>query len=337
MTEPEPARTTALYEAVRLGTPIYTREDLARMAGIDRTRSVRWWRALGFPEVPDGVSAFSEQDVDIVRRLAATTGAGVVDDEAVLRLARVLGASCSRVAEAQVALLGELFGVPSESDGVPGRARSFVEVVDALDSTVLGFLEESVVYVWRRHLLAALGRRLDTRDTTTEAAVGFADLSGFTRLSQRVSPDRLAAVVDTFEEAASDVISARAGRAVKFIGDEVMFTAESLAVAVDIGLDLADRLRAAGGDMPPMHCGIAHGRVVAVGGDVFGPAVNLAARLTTIARPGTILVTRRDAEALADRDGVELVRVRQRFDLKGIGDTRVVAVRRRAEERDRMA
>jgi adenylate cyclase len=334
MTVPDRARAVALYEAVRLGAPSYTRSDVAAMAGIDRERSVRWWRAMGFPEVPEGVPAFSEQDVEIVRRLAATSGAGLVGDDAILRLARLLGASFSRVAEAQVELLDDLFGTRAARADRP--ATDFAVVVDALDETVLGLLEESVVYVWRRHLLAALGRRLETDETATAEAVGFVDLSGFTKLSQRVSPEELAEIVDEFERTASDVISARGGRAVKFVGDEVMFTAASLPVAIDTALDLADRLQESE-RMPPVHCGIAHGPVVAVGGDVFGPAVNLAARLTTIARPGTLLVTRAAAEALAGREDLELVRVRHRFDLKGFGDIRVVAVRRRATPRDGMA
>jgi len=107
-----------------------------------------------------------------------------------------------------------------------------------------------------------------------------------------------------------------------------MFVAESLPVAVDIGLDLADRLRAIDG-MPDIHCGIAFGPTVVVGGDVFGPAANLAARLTTIARRGTIMIPRAAAGQLAGRDDIELLRVRQSFALKGIGDTRIVAVRRK--------
>src|SRR5205085_7245492 len=133
------------------------------------------------------------------------------------------------------------------------------------------------------------------------AAVGFADLSGFTKLSQRVSPQRLAFLVDAFERGAFDVVSARGGRAVKLIGDEVMFVSTTLSDAVDIGFDLGERLHEIP-DMPVIHCGIAFGQAVEVGGDVFGPAVNLASRLTTIARPGTIVIPRAAQSELADRD-----------------------------------
>jgi adenylate cyclase len=200
--------------------------------------------------------------------------------------------------------------------------------VDAIDESLVGLLEDSVDYVWRRHLLAALVRLLGTDETTPEEAVGFADLSGFTKLSQRMDVERLSELVDEFEAAAFDVVSAHGGRTVKLIGDEVMFVARSLPVAVDIALDLADRLRAVP-DMPEIHCGIAYGRTASVAGDVFGPAANLAARLTTIARRGTIVIPRAATDQLAERDDIEVVPVRRAFDLKGIGDTRIVSVKRR--------
>jgi adenylate cyclase len=323
------ARSDDLYQAVGLGAPGYRRDDIARLAGIDRSRSVKWWRAMGFPEVPEDVTAFSDDDVKIVNRLTALSGAGLLDDEAILRLARLLGASFSRIADAQLDVIAQLFGaLPRSETGSPAPAGepNLLALFD--DDTVLDLLEDSLVYVWRRHLMAALGRRLDADDAAVEQAVGFADLCGFTKLSQRVSGERLAELVDAFEDTAFDAVSFHRGRAVKLIGDEMMFVAESLPVAVDIGLDLADRLQAIPG-MTDIHCGIAWGPVAWVGGDAFGPTANLAARLTTIARPGTIVIPRAVSDELGSRDDIELVRVRRTFDLKGIGDTRVVAVRRR--------
>ena len=320
----------ALYRAAGLGVPGYRREDVTRLAGIDHERSVKWWRAMGFAEVPEDVSAFAELDVEIAKRLAALAGAGLVDDEAILRLARLLGASFSRIAEAQLAVVEQLAAaLPGADPDLAGRER-LAALVAAVDGSVLGLLEDSLVYVWRRHLMAALGRRLEAGDDAVEMAVGFADLSGFTRLSQRVSVERLGHLVDQFENTAFDVVSTHGGRAVKLIGDEMMFVASSLPVCVDIGLDLAARLRTIEG-MPDIHCGIAYGPTVVVGGDVFGPAANLAARLTTIARRGTIVIPREAADQLAGRADIELLRVRRTFDLKGIGDTRIVAVRRTHE------
>jgi adenylate cyclase len=143
-----------------------------------------------------------------------------------------------------------------------------------------------------------------------------------------VAPDRLADIVDDFEQVAFDVVSSHGGRAVKLVGDEIMFTTPTFDAAVGIGLELARRLRVIP-DMPEIHCGIAYGPVVAVGGDVFGPVANLAARLTTIARAGTIVVPRSAARELALPDDIEVVPVRRTVRLKGIGDTRIVALRPR--------
>ena len=324
-------RAALLYRAVGLGAPGYRREDVARLAGIDHERSVKWWRAMGFAEVPEDVAAFAELDIEIAKRLAAVAGAGLVDDEAILRLARLLGASFSRIAEAQIALVEQLAAAFPGADSRrrrPGTPRQ--QLVAVVDESMLNLLEDSLVYVWRRHLMAALGHRLETDVNTLDKAVGFADLSGFTKLSQRVSVERLGDLVDEFENTAFDVVSAHGGRAVKLIGDEMMFVADSLPVAVDIALDLAERLRVIEG-MPDIHCGIALGPTVAVGGDVFGRAANLAARLTTIARRGTIVIPSAAAGELAGRDDIELLPVRRTFDLKGIGDTRIVAIRRKRE------
>jgi class 3 adenylate cyclase len=281
---------------------------------------------MGFPEMPEDAPAFTDVDVEIVRRLAALSGSGLVDDAAILRLARLLGASFTRIAEAQLAVVEQLLEAMPATDDSAGSARA--TVVEAIDPPLVELLGDAVDYVWRRHLLAALVRLLETDDTAPEVAVGFADLSGFTKLSQRLDVERLTEIVDEFEEAAFDVVSAHGGRTVKLIGDEVMFVARSMTVAVDIALDLADRLH---DDpvMPEIHCGIAYGPTASVGGDVFGPAANLAARLTTLARRGTIVIPRSEVGQLADRDDIEVVRVRRTFDLKGIGDTRIVAVRRR--------
>ena len=321
-----------LYRVVGLGVPAYRRSEVASLAGVDRSRSVKWWRAMGFPEVPEDVPAFADRDVEILQRLAVLTGAGLLDDDNIMRLARLLGASFSRIADAQVAVLEQLGATLPGADPAVSSRQRIETLLTASDESAFDLLEDSLVYVWRRHLLAALGRRLEAEEGATERAIGFADLSGFTRLSQRTPAHDLARIIDRFEEIAFDVISDRGGRAVKFIGDEAMFVAETLPVAVDIALDLADRLRDIDA-MPVIHCGIAYGRTVALGGDVFGPAVNLAARLTTIARPDTIVIARDAIGQLAERDDIETVRVHRSFELKGIGDTRIVAVRRKRPSR----
>jgi adenylate cyclase len=324
-------RLGALYRAVGLGPPRYTRDDVAELAGIEHEHSVQWWRAMGFPEVPDDVIAFNDVDVQVARRLAALSGSGVIDDESIMRLARVLGASFSRIADAQLAALEHALAAlpaPDAREGKKEGAAPASDLAALLDEATVGALEETLLYVWRRHLVAALGRRVRTDAGAAEVAVAFADLSGFTKLSLKLPAADLARLVDAFETAAFDIVPAHGGRPIKLVGDEVMFVAPTVTAAVSIALDMADRLRTVP-DMPLLHCGIAFGPTVAVGGDVFGEVVNLAARLTTLARAGTIVVPRALAAELEGRDDLALVRVRRSFHLKGIGDMRIVAVRAR--------
>ena len=166
---------------------------------------------MGFPEAPETELAFVESDIEMVRRLAALSGAGLVTDQSILRLARLLGASFSRLAEAQIAIVEELAaGLAGTAPDMTIQQRNEA-LIATLDESVLDLLQDSVVYVWRRHLLAALGRRLQADDSAGDLAVGFADLSGFTKLSERVSVDRLAELVDEFERTAFDAVSTRGG------------------------------------------------------------------------------------------------------------------------------
>ncbi len=150
-------------------------------------------------------------------------------------------------------------------------------------------------------------------------AVGFADLVSFTRRSRELDEKALAELVEGFESRASDVVATHGARLVKTLGDEVLFTAPTPAQAAAVALDLTgtDELR----------IGLAYGPVVPLMGDVFGTTVNLAARLTAIARPGTILVDAALAEALTGEDGCELRKIRHR-PARGLGVVQPYVLRR---------
>lgn len=330
-----------LHRTVGLEPPSLRRADIAATTGIDPDRTIRWWRAMGFPEVADDTVAFNELDLDLVTRLGELESAGLIDDVDVLRLARLLGASFQRIAEAQLALVDEMLAKAPDADPELLHRERLRQLLDEDDPALMKLMERSVTYVWKRHMLAALGRRLDPRldphlesgvdaaTATDVLAVGFADLSGFTKFSKGLTPAELTDVIDAFEAAAFEVVATTDGRVVKLIGDEVMFVAPTMAEAVRIGLDLRDRL-AAVETMPTIHCGIALGPTVAVGGDVFGSTVNLASRLTSIARKGTIVIPRDSAIELDGADDLVVKASRRNYSLKGIGETRISVVGRAA-------
>ena len=273
---------------------------------------MRWWRALGFATVDDDEVAFRDADVDVVRELGVLVETGVVDDADVLRLARLMSSLFSRLVDAQLDVLELGVG----ADDAPGAdpERRLGELA-AADVDIFAFMEKTMAYVWRRHLLGAIGHRLSVDKTEQGQAVAFADLSGFARFTKQATAEEIGSVIDTFEAVAFDVVSAHEGRVVKLIGDEVLFVVDTLDAAVATGLDLIERLANADG-VPSVHCGIA-----------FGPTVNLAGRLTKVARSGSIAVPRSGNEYLLDRDDVDVRKVRRSYDLKGIGRTSILAVR----------
>ncbi len=277
---------------------------------------------MGFAEVGDDEVAFGHADLDQAIRLRDLLDEGVIDDGDILRLARLMGASFSRLVDAQLAVVAD--DLPTSVSRVPADRTEF---------DVLSFLESTMIFVWRRHLLAALAQNLDAGEHDSQQAVGFADLSGFSRISKSSGPEQITEIVETFESMAFDVVSAHDGRVVKLIGDEVMFVAKTIDDAVAIALDLIVRLAPIEA-VPPVHCGIAFGETVRVGGDVFGPTVNLASRLTGLARPDRVAVPRADGAHLLDREDLDARGIRRIYDLKGVGRTRIISIRPLVEEAD---
>jgi len=120
------------------------------------------------------------------------------------------------------------------------------------------------------------------------------DLVGSTALSRRVTTAELVAVVERFEEVTYDIATARGGRVVKYIGDEVMFVVADAPAACDIALALLEAFA----DDPTVtpRAGVAEGELLDRGGDYHGPIVNLAARLADIAVAREVLVSREVAD-----------------------------------------
>src|SRR4029453_14301793 len=96
-----------------------------------------------------------------------------------------------------------------------------------------------------------------------------------------------------------DVVTASGGRVVKMIGDEVMFTVDAAEAAAEIGLALAESTRGADG-LSEVRVGMAYGPLLEREGDLYGPVVNLASRMTAVAFPGTILGDDALRDELAD-------------------------------------
>ncbi len=118
--------------------------------------------------------------------------------------------------------------------------------------------------------------------------VGFADLSGFTALTQMLAPAELSTMLTEFGDTVSDVVHADGGRVVKFLGDAVMWVSSNPERLARAAIDLVDHPRAREAGLQ-VRAGLGYGPILAINGDYFGNAVNLAARLVAAAAPGQIL------------------------------------------------
>ena len=295
----------ALEDELLGGERRYTRVEVAQRAGVDIDLARTLWRALGFADVGDDKVAFTERDVEALRTVRSLVESGIIDDDAQLSVTRAMGQSLSRLADWQVATITEAFNpeqlTPQDATAV---ARELVPVMERL-----------IGYVWRRHLAAMAARAYAARDEALggtasggSMVVGFADLVSFTSLTRHVDEQELATVVERFEGMAADVVAREGGRIVKTVGDEVMFTADDAGRGAEIAMSLAERI-GADEELPDLRVGAAYGALLARLGDVYGEPVNIASRLTSTARPGSVLVDKELAAALEGDDRWRLRRV----------------------------
>ncbi|SDS31898.1 adenylate cyclase [Nocardioides scoriae] len=316
MTTPED-----LERAILGALPELTGEEISAAAGLTRDQSQRLWRALGFPEA-EGAAAFSTADEEALHRVASILREGTVDFETVLRMTRALGQTMDRLAEWEVAtMVTMLERTRSDQPRTPETLRVI--------QTIGPDFEALLRHVWRRHLLAAVARIEHAdglpEEQMAEATVGFADLVSFSALTNRLRDDEIGDLVEVFEGRSHDVVARHRGRVVKTLGDSVLFLAASPAEGVEIAWDI---VKVIGGDprLPDVRVGMVTGSVVMRMGDVYGPAVNLAARLVGVARRNRVITDRHTADALpAERYETRVLPARP---VRGFGDLHPVAVRR---------
>lgn len=274
---------------IGFGPPTLGPSEVCERAGVDREVGDALWRALGFPDVPEGVLAYTEEDARALR--LATEGLEELEPEAraaalqlILQEARVLSAHLAALAATELDAMAAL--------QARGLRRRLIQQASqhGLEGSDLDWL---ITYALRRQLGAVARREssggLDPAQAGEELCVGFVDLSDFTVLSARTELDAIGTLLHTFESLAFDVIAETPGRVVKLIGDEVMFVAVDATSASEIALELVERFGKEGRVTP--RGGVAFGEVLTRGGDYYGPVVNLASRIAELAVPNEILVT----------------------------------------------
>ena len=315
-----------------LGEPrVYTAAELAEETGVDLEQARRLWRALGFPE-HGAAKAFTRSDAQALSRLLSLVESGLIDFDLAVHLTRAVGQTMARLSDWEVsALLTRVLELAREESGgepqeIGDRLGIGLRMIDEFSKP----FESLLLYVWRRHLAAAVARTeaVGAREEdlhTTRLTVGFADIVQFTALSNELSEERIGDLVELFEARCADVVAAQRGRVIKSIGDSVLFVHNDPIAAYEIAEGI---ITVIGRDsrMPDVRVGLASGLVVLRLGDVFAPPVNMAARLTAVARRNRVIVDAATA-ALLPEDQFETRRLPGR-PVRGFGIVEPVAVRR---------
>jgi adenylate cyclase len=325
-----------LEEALLGGALSYNRREVTELAGMSLEFGMRLWQALGFPTPPDDVVAFTDADVAALREVRELLANPLVDEDMVLHMARAVGQTMGRLAswlaDVWIQRLTDHPDLLREGEAVSEQA-----VAAALLATreLRPVFERLLLHGWRRQLAADGIRALtntaaaiaDPVGGTAQLAVGFADVVSFTRLSRQMDGDALATFVNRFETGTTEIIADLGGRVVKTLGDEVLFVADDVTAGAEIGLRIAERADV-DPEFPRVRVGLAHGEIIQRLGDVFGTPVNLAARLTSAARPATVLADGGLVHLLGETDAYDAVPLRPR-PLQGLGRVRPWVLRRR--------
>ena len=284
-------------DRVIAGEERYTLTQIAELSGVELDFLIAVRRAMGLPVAEAEEPVYSDIELQAAGLIRLGREAGVSDEET-LELVRVLGRALSQVAESlrQFPLKRALEPGISEYE----LARRYAQSVAQLHPLVAPLLANSLTLHLRHaaqsEVISAMERSGGRLPGSREVAVCFADLVGFTRLGEEVPPEELGQLAVRLEALATEVARPPV-RLVKTIGDAAMLTASEPAPLLDAALELIDGADSEGEHFPRLRAGAALGRAVPRAGDWFGRPVNLASRVTAVARPGSLLAERELREA----------------------------------------
>ena len=277
-------------EAVVGGRAIYTADEVAERSGVSRDFLAALRRAHGRP-IPEGdARQFSEADLEAATLARDFQAAGLTEEQ-MLATARVLGRGLAQVAEVMRSTALELALEPGADEAeLAERYRAVAEQLVPMTAPLLtNGLRMHLRDVLRNEAVTAAERESGRLPGAREVAVCFADLVGFTRLGEELPADDIGAVAGRLEEMTAHVVSAPV-RFVKTIGDAAMLVSPEAEPLLENVLELVE-LAAAESDFPRLRAGIAWGPALRRAGDYYGRPVNLASRITDLARPDSVLVT----------------------------------------------
>jgi adenylate cyclase len=310
---------------------LITLEQASRRTGLEAALIARLFLSLGFST--DALERLSESDLVLLDYVAAILEAGLPLD-ALLQLARVYGQALGQVADAEVRLFHLYVHEPLLRDGVPGL--EIAEQLEGLARALLPLASPIMDHVHRRFLghfveQDVVGHLEDDLESSAldlgrvRVAIAFADLAGYTQLTEEQGEEEAVSAVERFTELV-EVTLPEDARVVKTIGDEVMVVGSDPGSLVDWAVgyqELHD-------GRPLPRIGLHHGSVLYRDGDFYGREVNLASRVVARAAGGEVVVTRSVVDAAGTHLAFEAIgEVR----LKGFAEATELFLAHAEEER----
>jgi adenylate cyclase len=308
----------------------YTLEEAAEETGLEIALIERVWAAVGFNT--QSLERLTEEDLQMLRYIAAVLSAGF-PLVAFLQLVRVYGQAISQVADAEVRLFHLYVHEPLMRDGVPGLEMA--EEMEELARELLPLASPMMDHVHQRFLQHFVEQDVighmeaDVDEDTLElgrlrVAIAFADLAGYTRLTEEEGEEQALGAVERFVDAVENTLPDDA-RVVKTIGDEVMVVGSDPAGLTDWAVGFQTLIE----ERPLPRVGIHYGETLYRDGDYYGREVNQAARVAARAAGSEVIVTRPVVEHAGPHLEFELIgEVR----LKGFSEATELFLARPAEE-----
>ena len=280
--------------------PRYTPREIAELSGLDLDLLRRFSAALGVPYGDPDERTRTQADLEAARRTKALYDAGLPED-GMLQVARTIGMATARIAEANRELTIRTLTQPGDSErDVANRfAAAAHHLLPLVGPTLVYALQAHMLEQVRRDVIGAADLASGEIGGTVDLTVCFADLVGFTRLGEEIEAEQLGLVAGRLEEMASAVAEPPV-RLVKTIGDAVMLISAEAEPLLAAALALINAAEAEGEEFPWLRAGLASGPTLPQYGDYYGRAVNLASRITSIARPGSVLVDAPTREAAGE-------------------------------------
>jgi class 3 adenylate cyclase len=283
--------------------------ELAARTGLDVEVARRARRVLGLADAGDDAQ-YHTREADYLAAFAA--GAAIFGEELTLQFARVLGMSAAAIAEAAT----NLFAGQVAAE-LAARGATDAELGLTARDAMLAFEAVTVAADVALRLQFELATaRLNGEVAVDELtyAIAFVDVVDSTTMAGELTGTEVASALRDFDRISAEAATRHDVRLVKLIGDGAMLAARDVAPLAN-GVAVIVAHVAEHPVLKAAKAGLTLGPVAAHDGDYFGQTVNLAARASTAAMPGEVLLDAAAAHALPGR-----TEPAGDYDLKGFSD-----------------